>query len=383
MFITPRRIAGGLGFAASLIASANAPGMFEPPRATPVVRGFHLGPQSIDPRPIATVRSFALDEVKEVWHPEEDVAEDILFENELNPTGPEGVSLVTRIAELPAPEEAPHTPEPLGHFFLDRYLPLEGDTLRRAAARLGCIPELLGLLNDLESLDGHLDSTRSIEIYRGPVTSHRIEQGDTLWSISRRYRIPLRELIWLNRLRDLEIRAGDTLFVARGIVSSNVERRAATDLRTSELLARAKQQMRHGKEASAARTKGVRVARPIRGVISSGFGWRQHPFLKRASFHKGLDIVAPKGTPIKALYGGKVVFAGIAGAGGKSIILRHPNNLYTIYAHCAAIHVSKGDEVPQSTTIGRVGKTGQATAPHLHFAMRRGPSSLDPLPFLR
>lgn len=383
MFISPRRIAGGLGFAASLIASANAPGMFEAPRATPVVRGFRLGPESVDPRPLAAVRAFALDEIKDTWRPEDDVAEDILFENELNPTGPEGVSLVTRIAELPAPEEAATTPEPLGHFFLDRYLPLEGDSLRKAAARLGCIPELLGLLNGKSKLEARLDPTRSIEIYRGPVTTHRIEQGDTLWSISRRYRIPLRELIWLNRLRSLEIRAGETVYVAQGIVSSNVERRAATDLQTSELLAKAKQQMRHGKEASASRSKGVRVARPIRGVISSGFGWRQHPFLKRASFHKGLDIVAPKGTPIKALYAGKVIFSGIAGAGGKSIILRHPNNLYTIYAHCAAIHVSKGDEVPQGTTIGKVGKTGQATAPHLHFAMRRGPSSLDPLPFLR
>lgn len=383
MFVSPRRIVGGLGFAASLIFSANAPGMLESIRPTPVVRGFRLGPESIAPRPIAAVRGFALETTKASWRPEEDVAEDILFENELNPTGPEGVTLVTRIAELPAPEEAATTPEPLGHFFLDRYLPLEGDTMRRAAARLGCVPELLGLLNGQADLDARLDPTSSIEIYRGPVTAHRIEQGDTLWSISRSYRIPLRELIWLNRLSQLEIRAGETIYVARGIVSSNVERRAATDLTTSELLAKAKQQMRHGSEASAARSKGEKVSRPIRGVISSGFGWRQHPFLKRASFHKGIDIVAPQGTPIKALYGGTVVFADTAGAGGKSIILRHPNNLYTIYAHCAAIHVTKGDDVPQGTTIGKVGKTGQATAPHLHFSMRRGPSSLDPLPFLR
>ena len=47
------------------------------------------------------------------------------------------------------------------------------------------------------------------------------------------------------------------------------------------------------------------------------------------------------------------------------------------------LHVSKGDHVPQGTVIGRVGMTGQATAPHLHFAMARGPSPLDPLPFLR
>lgn len=385
MLVSPRRIVGALGFAASIAASANVPGMLAPQREGAVIREFRVDLRALPSRPLSTVRDFALQHSKEDWKPLiDDADEDVLFENELNATGPEGVQLVTRIGDLPeAGDEGEPGDEVLGHFFLDRYLPLEGDTLRRAAQRLGCVPELLSLLNGRLELDVQLDSTRSIEIYRGPVTTHEVAQGDSLWGISRSYKIPLRELIWLNRLSSLDLRPGDRLFVARGVVSENVGRRASTDLATSELLARAKQQMQDGKEASAEATRGVRVSRPVHGAVSSGFGWRRHPFLKRPSFHKGVDIVADKGTPIRALYEGQVIFAGEAGAGGKSIILRHTGNIYTIYAHCASINVTKGDQVPQGTAIGRVGKTGLATAPHLHFAMRRGASTLDPLPFLR
>lgn len=386
MLLSPRRLLGALGFAASVAASASAPGYFAPPRGETLVRPFQLEPSSLPEHPMTLIRGFTLEPVKEAWKIPS-AEEEVLFENELNPSGPEGVQLVTRLGDAegetspPAPEE--EAAEPTGHFFLDRYLPLQGDTLRRAALRLGCVPELLSLLNGRKGLDELLDPTRSIEIYRGPVSTHEVAQGDTLWSISRKYKVPLREILWLNRLDKLSIRVGTQLFVARGVVSKNVERRASTDLTTSELLAKARQKMRYGEEASASYSRGIRVSRPIPGKITSGFGWRTHPILKRPNFHKAVDIVAKEGTPIRALYGGKVVFSGDAGPGGKSVILRHPRNLYTIYAHCAALHVSKGDEIPQGTTIGLVGKTGQATAPHLHFAMRRGASALDPLPFLR
>ncbi len=387
MLLPPRRIAGAISFAASIAASTNVSGYFSPtlPKAREAfVREFQIPTGELKPQPMALLRGFTLEGSKQEWRPEQDLAEDVLFENELNPTGPDGEALVTGLEDTKVEVlDEKEVVEPQGHFFLDRYLPLEGDTLRKAATRLGCIPEMLSLLNGGKALDKKLDSSRSIHIYRGPVTAHSIQQGDTLWSISRSYRIPLRELIWLNRLRSLDIHAGNTVFIARGVVSKNVEQRAATDLVTSELLAKAKQRMQGGKEASASAMKGIRVTRPVSGSITSGFGWRRHPFLKRTSFHKGVDIAARAGTPIRALYGGKIVFAGHTKIGGNSIIIRHPNKLYTSYAHLSIINVSKGDEIPQGTTIGKVGKTGQATAPHLHFAMRRGPSALDPLPFLR
>jgi murein DD-endopeptidase MepM/ murein hydrolase activator NlpD len=331
------------------------------------------------------VRGFRLAPLKETWKAPDIAGEELLFENELTPSGPEGVQLVTRIGSLPGASPASPGPgdEPQGHFFLDRYLPLSGDTLKKAADRLGCIPQVLSLLNHKRPPDAKLDATRSIEIYRGPISTYVVQQGDTLWSISRKFKVPLREILWLNRLDHLSIKVGRQLYIARGIVSRNVEQRASTDLQTSELLAKARQQMRHGKEASAAYTRGVRVSRPIPGTITSGFGWRRHPILKRPNFHKAVDIVAKEGTPIRALYGGTVIFSGDSGAGGKSVILRHPKNLYTVYAHCAVLFVSKGDEITQGTVVGQVGHTGQATAAHLHFAMRRGASPLDPLPFLR
>ncbi|HET9683651.1 MAG TPA: M23 family metallopeptidase, partial [Gemmatimonadaceae bacterium] len=103
--------------------------------------------------------------------------------------------------------------------------------------------------------------------------------------------------------------------------------------------------------------------------ISSSFGTRYHPILKRWKTHEGTDYAANAGTPVRAVGDAVVVRAGWAGGYGNLIELRHPNGYHTRYGHLRAfakgIHV--GAHVNISQTIGYVGTTGLSTGPHLHF----------------
>ena len=115
--------------------------------------------------------------------------------------------------------------------------------------------------------------------------------------------------------------------------------------------------------------------------ISSKFGMRKHPIHKRWRSHNGIDFAAPTGTPIRATGDGVVQFIGTQGGYGKTIILRHPNNITTLFAHQSrfAQGLKKGDRVSQGQTIGFVGSTGWSTGPHLHYEFRINNKPVDPL----
>ena len=110
---------------------------------------------------------------------------------------------------------------------------------------------------------------------------------------------------------------------------------------------------------------------PIDGRITSGFGMRRDPFTQQAVFHGGLDIGAPTGTSVRASRGGRVVFAGNAGGYGRLVILEHRFGYRTYYGHLSNIAVTRGSRVRSGQRIGRVGATGRATGPHLHFEVRK------------
>ena len=112
---------------------------------------------------------------------------------------------------------------------------------------------------------------------------------------------------------------------------------------------------------------GITLIRPISGVITSRFGSRESI---RSSPHRGLDIAAPTGTPIKAAASGTVASAGYSGSYGNMILISHGNGLQTLYGHCSVLNVSKGQAVTQGQIIGKVGTTGNVTGPHLHLEVR-------------
>lgn len=108
---------------------------------------------------------------------------------------------------------------------------------------------------------------------------------------------------------------------------------------------------------------------------------RRHPVLGKVRPHKGVDYAAPRGTPVKALGEGEVIFVGWKGGYGKSVSIRHKGGIDTYYAHLSryAKKLRKGDRVEQGQIIGFVGSTGIATGPHLHFEVIKNGISINPL----
>ncbi len=117
--------------------------------------------------------------------------------------------------------------------------------------------------------------------------------------------------------------------------------------------------------------------------ISSVFGLRRHPILGTVRRHQGMDYAAARGTPVRALGNGRVIFAGWRGGYGKTIEIRHANGFVTRYGHLDAINVRTGASVSIAQTIGKVGSTGLSTAPHLHFEVLVGGVHRDPRVALR
>jgi murein DD-endopeptidase MepM/ murein hydrolase activator NlpD len=112
--------------------------------------------------------------------------------------------------------------------------------------------------------------------------------------------------------------------------------------------------------------------------VSSGFGYRYHPILKRRHFHGGVDYAAPVGTPVRAIGDGTVAFAARKGAAGNMITIHHSGGYRSSYLHLSRIDVKRGQHVSQSTIIGRVGTTGRSTGPHLDLRLEKNGKLVDP-----
>lgn len=117
--------------------------------------------------------------------------------------------------------------------------------------------------------------------------------------------------------------------------------------------------------------------------VSSPYGMRVHPIYKVKKMHTGIDIDAPSGASIVAANSGKVILAGWNGGYGNCVIIDHGSELATLYAHQSKILVSVGDKVEKGETIGKVGSTGLSTGPHLHFEVRKGGKTTNPIPYVK
>ena len=117
--------------------------------------------------------------------------------------------------------------------------------------------------------------------------------------------------------------------------------------------------------------------------ISDEYGNRMHPTLGVEKFHNGLDMAASSGSSILAAYDGDVVAADYSASMGNYIMINHGSGLYTIYMHCSALYVSKGQTVSKGQNIAAVGSTGRSTGPHLHFGVRLNGSYVSPWNYLK
>lgn len=191
---------------------------------------------------------------------------------------------------------------------------------------------------------------------------HVVRPGENLYRIGKAYDVSYEELARLNRLRAAgQIRVGQQIFIPGAARELPVEiiTPAATAPRTPSL-------------PSLDQT----FIWPISGTINSGFGPRG------ASFHDGIDIAAPEGTPVRAIDGGEVIYSDQLRGYGNMVILRHADGFVSVYAHNERNLVREGQPVSRGETIARVGSSGRVTGPHLHFEIRRDNKAQDPLHYM-
>ena len=118
------------------------------------------------------------------------------------------------------------------------------------------------------------------------------------------------------------------------------------------------------------------------GYYSSNYGYRLDPITGRNTFHTGVDLIAPPGTPVLAAAGGVVAAASYVPEYGNIVDIDHDNGLTTRYAHLLRSSVKVGDVVMKGQAIAQVGSTGRSTGPHLHFEVREKGIPLNPNKFL-
>jgi murein DD-endopeptidase MepM/ murein hydrolase activator NlpD len=118
---------------------------------------------------------------------------------------------------------------------------------------------------------------------------------------------------------------------------------------------------------------------PVNGRITSTFGYRRSPFGSgRSEFHNGIDIAAPHGTEIRAAGDGTVIFSGWSPGYGRTLSISHGFGYVSHYTHNSVNLVQVGDTVKKGELIARVGSTGRATGPHVHFMIDRNGERIDP-----
>lgn len=172
----------------------------------------------------------------------------------------------------------------------------------------------------------------------------------------------------------------------QGELATLQKNRKALEEALDELLQTSKEmeaQIRELQKQNASIANGSGLYRwPVNGRITSYFGFRVHPILRKRKYHTGIDIAALSGTPIVAADNGVVIFSGSNGGYGRMVIIDHGKEKATLYAHCSVLLVEPDQTVEKGRTIAKVGSTGLSTGPHLHFEIRKNGLPVDPLPYL-
>mgnify|MGYP001545458537 CR=1 FL=1 len=376
MFSTTRRALGVLGLTTSLVASLQIPGLVSepvrPPEVVSLSTTFRIpaesgwGALSCETTPVPVQCSYASFTVpclqpkatKKDKQPTEaepflnprcaDITEEIVAPHPL---------------ELADAEEIPST-NPVVSFQLETIPVKKGQTLAQVAGDRGLEAAILRNLNG-GKVDTPFAKETSVTIYKGRLKPYTVKSGDSIWSISRCFRMKMSVLIYLNGLRTTKIFPGKKIFLPAGTIENQSMSLMAAVPWVRKMLEPA-----------------YHTLLAKYGRLTSGFGWRKHPVTKRRGFHVGIDIAAPTGTVIKAWKSGKVERAGTLGLMGKCVIIRHPGGFVSVYGHCDKVLVKAGDKVRLGQKIAKVGKTGRATGTHLHFAIKRGGHWVNPLKYL-
>jgi len=239
------------------------------------------------------------------------------------------------------------------------------------ALKYFCILALLALSACYKTVLPHISVSKGASVYQ-------VKAGDTLYSVAKRYGMDYRALSQRNHIHyPYTIYTSQRLYL-RGVAPRSsyipLPKKHKRSVR-SRRVGKKKSRARHHSKARYQRI--VHLHWPVRGPVTSGFG-RRH-----GRPHDGIDIGVPEGTPVRASAAGDVVYSSHRLTGyGNLIIIRHSHDMFTAYAHNKINLVRRGDHVKRGAIIARVGHTGHASGPHLHFEVRRGPTPVNPLVYL-
>jgi len=200
-----------------------------------------------------------------------------------------------------------------------------------------------------------------------------VQSGQTLSDIAQAYRVSTRTLVEANGLRSAHrIREGQRLIIPGRAASASPAPRTTA----RAVLPPVRVQARVAPRPLASALQRGFFRWPTRGVITSRFGrrWRRH--------HNGVDIAAPRGTPIYAARGGLVSFAGWYYGYGLAVFIDHGTGITSIYGHASALLVRVGQGVSAGQQIARIGCTGSCTGNHVHFEVRVNGRPVNPLRYI-
>lgn len=243
--------------------------------------------------------------------------------------------------------------------------------------------------------EGIVDETGPVRREVRKVLEHGVEPGESLWQIARLYRTTVSNICELNDILDSDpLQAGQRLKVEKvtklcsyivrpGDTLSTIAMRLNTSVSTLQRLNNIHNAnlLMRGQELCVSREQFLDW--PLRRFrLSSSYGMRLHPILRKRMMHRGVDFGAKNGEPIFAAADGEVIFSGWRFGTGKLIKIRHSNGMDTLYAHCSRILVTNGQKIVKGQKIGLVGSTGLSTGPHLHFGVKFGKKYYDPMKFL-
>lgn len=331
------------------------------------------------------------------------------FEKEYNFVKEEKVEEDKKEGEKEKEKEKPAPPPPPKRAEQITYKVKKKDTIPAIAKRYGIKQDTI-LMNNKDALNNKMKVGDTITFPSIDGLYYKLEKNDTLAKIAKKYGISVVDIVDYNNINPKKLKAGSTIFL-KGVTLQkykDVEGRLIASQQAKEDKKKNKNKEKEkekekpenppkGTKGSppppppednddggrSAAYSGAGFAYPVRYAgVSSPFGNRYHPVLKRYILHTGVDLVA-KYVPLRAAKAGVVTFAGNMSGYGKIIIIRHDNGYETRYAHLSVISTNVGEHVNQGDLIGKTGNSGRTTGAHLHFEIRQNGVPKNPMKYLR
>ncbi len=212
---------------------------------------------------------------------------------------------------------------------------------------------------------------------------HVVQKGDTLYNISKRYNVNMNSLSKVNNIdAPYSLRIGQRLLLPGSVVSQPTATHYVSNTSPKKSGSWSARSSSSGKKSVSYSTpvkkRSSKFAWPVRGTVISKFG----PIAKGRN-NDGINIKAPLGTAVKAADAGTVAYAGNELKGfGNLILIKHSGGWMTAYAHNDMLLVKKGQKVRKGEKISTVGSTGGVNTPQLHFEIRAGKKAVNPLSYL-